>query len=181
MFPNKWEFRDFLPCSLPATETESNSLGTIFFNIQLEAFLWGLGTAIGELPPYFMARAGKKLLKTARISGKTLEEIDELNNIESHYNEMPFIEKAKFFVCSRLKTHGFIIVLLAASIPNPLFDLAGITCGHFLVPFSTFFGATFIGKALIKVTIQVYKCIITVNFRYSYIFETSCRVHLELS
>eukprot|EP00731_Ephydatia_muelleri_P022548 Em0015g131a len=29
-------------------------------------------------------------------------------------------------------------------IPNPLFDLAGITCGHFLVPFWTFFGATVI-------------------------------------
>jgi len=40
-------------------------------------------------------------------------------------------------------------------IPNPLFDLAGITCGHFLVPFSTFFGATLIGKAVIKMHIQV--------------------------
>lgn len=40
-------------------------------------------------------------------------------------------------------------------IPNPLFDLAGITCGHFLVPFWTFFGATLIGKAIIKMHIQV--------------------------
>ncbi|MEQ2178233.1 hypothetical protein GOODEAATRI_011864, partial [Goodea atripinnis] len=39
-------------------------------------------------------------------------------------------------------------------IPNPLFDLAGITCGHFLVPFWTFFGATLIGKAVIKMHIQ---------------------------
>jgi hypothetical protein len=28
---------------------------------------------------------------------------------------------------------GFWGILVAASIPNPLFDLAGITCGHFLV------------------------------------------------
>ncbi len=42
-----------------------------------------------------------------------------------------------------------------SQIPNPLFDLAGITCGHFLVPFWTFFGATVIGKALIKAHIQV--------------------------
>lgn len=42
-------------------------------------------------------------------------------------------------------------------IPNPLFDLAGITCGHFLVPFWTFFGATLIGKAIIKMHIQVGK------------------------
>ena len=42
-----------------------------------------------------------------------------------------------------------------SQIPNPLFDLAGITCGHFLVPFWTFFGATLIGKAIVKMHIQV--------------------------
>ena len=44
---------------------------------------------------------------------------------------------------------------LLSQIPNPLFDLAGITCGHFLIPFWTFFGATLIGKAIIKMHIQV--------------------------
>ena len=48
-------------------------------------------------------------------------------------------------------------------IPNPLFDLAGITCGHFLVPFWTFFGATLIGKAIIKMHIQV--CVEYIPFR----------------
>jgi len=32
--------------------------------------------------------------------------------------------------------------------------LAGFLCGSFLVPFSVFFGATFIGKAIVKVSIQ---------------------------
>ena len=41
-------------------------------------------------------------------------------------------------------------------VPNPLFDLAGITCGHFLVPFWTFFGATLIGKAVFKMLLQVW-------------------------
>jgi len=27
--------------------------------VLLEAFLWGLGTAIGELPPYFVSRAAR--------------------------------------------------------------------------------------------------------------------------
>lgn len=40
-----------------------------------------------------------------------------------------------------------------ASIPNPLFDLAGLTCGHLLIDFKTFFFATVIGKSLIKVNI----------------------------
>ena len=46
--------------------------------------------------------------------------------------------------------------LFLFQIPNPLFDLAGITCGHFLVPFWTFFGATVLGKAVIKMHIQVF-------------------------
>lgn len=41
-----------------------------------------------------------------------------------------------------------------ASVPNPLFDLAGITCGHFLVPFGTFFGAVLLGKAIVKMHVQ---------------------------
>ena len=45
---------------------------------------------------------------------------------------------------------------MLSQIPNPLFDLAGITCGHFLIPFWTFFGATLIGKAIIKMHIQVH-------------------------
>ena len=47
------------------------------------------------------------------------------------------------------------MVLCFSQVPNPLFDLAGITCGHCLVPFWTFFGATLIGKAIIKMHLQV--------------------------
>ena len=54
-----------------------------------------------------------------------------------------------------LSLECFYISTFPSSIPNPLFDLAGITCGHFLVPFWTFFGATLIGKAVIKMHIQV--------------------------
>ena len=55
---------------------------------------------------------------------------------------------------------------MAASIPNPLFDLAGITCGHFLVPFWTFFGATLIGKAVIKMHLQMLFIIIIFSKDY---------------
>lgn len=33
-------------------------LSKILPQVQLEAVLWGLGTALGELPPYFISRAG---------------------------------------------------------------------------------------------------------------------------
>jgi len=32
--------------------------------------------------------------------------------------------------------------------------VAGIVCGHFLIPFYTFFGATFLGKAVFKTAMQ---------------------------
>ncbi|GAM22865.1 hypothetical protein SAMD00019534_060400 [Acytostelium subglobosum LB1] len=57
---------------------------------------------------------------------------------------------------------GFFGILAFASIPNPLFDLAGITCGHYLVPFWKFFGATLIGKAVIKAHIQA--CFVVLAF-----------------
>lgn len=75
-------------------------------------------------------------------------------------------EKIQVFMMQMMKKLGFWGILLAASvsptnpsfefkIPNPLFDLAGIMCGHFAIPFYTFFGATFVGKAVIKSSIQV--------------------------
>ncbi|CAG2195014.1 VMP1 [Mytilus edulis] len=72
-----------------------------------------------------------------------------------NFNEwMGFMEKSKLAVHNLVQKVGFFGILACASIPNPLFDLAGITCGHFLIPFWTFFGATLIGKAVIKIHIQ---------------------------
>ncbi|XP_047562494.1 vacuole membrane protein 1 isoform X3 [Lutra lutra] len=72
-----------------------------------------------------------------------------------------FASRAKLAVQNLVQKVGFFGILACASIPNPLFDLAGITCGHFLVPFWTFFGATLIGKAIIKMHIQKIFVIIT--------------------
>jgi len=43
----------------------------IYRAVFLEAFLWGLGTSIGELPPYFVARA-------ASLAGRKHEELEEM-------------------------------------------------------------------------------------------------------
>merc|ERR1712183_41363 len=72
-------------------------------------------------------------------------------------------DKGKSLMKHFVKKWGFLGIMLAASIPNPLFDLAGITCGHFLVPFWTFFGATLIGKAVIKMHIQKVFIILAFN------------------
>ncbi|XP_044763793.1 vacuole membrane protein 1 isoform X2 [Coccinella septempunctata] len=139
----------------PTDDSSSHvSIFTIMAKVRLEAMCWGAGTALGELPPYFMARA-------ARLSGidpddedDDLKEFEELQKKAEENQELTVIQKGKLFVEDLVKKVGFFGILACASIPNPLFDLAGITCGHFLVPFWTFFGATLIGKAFIKMHIQ---------------------------
>ncbi|XP_045173091.2 vacuole membrane protein 1-like isoform X1 [Mercenaria mercenaria] len=144
------------PTEIVCPEEESGkyiSMWTIMSKVRLEAFMWGAGTAIGELPPYFMARAAR--LSGADLDDDEFEEIEELiEEKKTHPDDMSFLEKAKLSVHNLVQRVGFFGILLCASIPNPLFDLAGITCGHFLIPFWTFFGATLIGKAIVKMHIQ---------------------------
>ncbi|KAK9754087.1 SAP domain [Popillia japonica] len=160
------------------------SVLSIMSKVRLESMCWGAGTALGELPPYFMARA-------ARLSGIDPDEEDELAEIEElqrkNKEDLTLIERGKLLIEDIVQKVGFLGILACASIPNPLFDLAGITCGHFLVPFWTFFGATlifdlagitcghflvpfwtfvgatFIGKAIIKMYIQKLFVIIAFN------------------
>jgi membrane protein YqaA with SNARE-associated domain len=126
---------------------------SIIKEMQLEGFLWGLGTAIGELPPYFVA-------KKASILGQKHEELeaeekDMLDDSQTLSKAKKIFKKLKKILFAHMKKHSFITVTLMASIPNPLFDLAGLTCGHLLIPFFTFFFATFIGKAIFKVHLQL--------------------------
>merc|ERR1711976_567391 len=134
-----------------AARTMAVTLFTIMKKVRLEAFMWGAGTALGELPPYFMARA-------ARLAGGKSDDEDFQNEIDEALEEADtttLLGKGKAFMHGLVEKVGFFGILLAASIPNPLFDLAGITCGHFLIPFWTFFGATLIGKAIVKMHIQM--------------------------
>lgn len=68
--PNRWTFTHFKQC--PEFDgTPTVPVFDIYRAVIIEAFLWGLGTAIGELPPYFVARA-------ASLAGKQHEELEEM-------------------------------------------------------------------------------------------------------
>nr|CAD1840470.1 unnamed protein product [Ananas comosus var. bracteatus] len=101
-----------------------------------------------QLPPYFISRA-------ARLSGSKVDAVEELDAASS---EDGFISatltKSKRWLLSHSQHLNFLTILLLASIPNPLFDLAGIMCGQFGIPFWKFFLATLIGKAIFKTHIQ---------------------------
>lgn len=143
-------FPDEILC--PDVKGDKMSIWMVLSKVRLAACMWGAGTALGELPPYFMAKA-------ARLSGQEpdsedYEEFEDLLEQDSESANRSFAKRATLFMKQLVEKAGFLGIMACASIPNPLFDLAGITCGHFLVPFWTFFGATLIGKAIIKTHIQ---------------------------
>lgn len=123
-------------------------LSIILPQVQVEAILWGLGTALGELPPYFISRAasisGDKMDATEEVEASSSED----NGVASNLNHM------KRWFLSHAQYLNFFTILVLASVPNPLFDLAGIMCGQFGIPFWKFFMATLIGKAIVKTHIQ---------------------------
>merc|ERR1711962_1226828 len=112
------------------------------------------------------------MARAARLTGVQDEDDEDLQEFqellesqekgESTAN-LDLMTRGKLFMHDLVQRVGFFGILAAASIPNPLFDLAGITCGHFLVPFWTFFGATLIGKAVIKMHIQKVFVILAFN------------------
>lgn len=53
-----------------------------------------------------------------------------------------------------LESHVFIKIFVLAAVPNGLFDLCGLVCGSAGVPFWTFFGAVWSGKALVRTPLQ---------------------------
>jgi hypothetical protein len=143
-----------------ALKAASLSILSIMAKVRLESFMWGAGTAIGELPPYFMARASAlSSFENRKQSSEIDEELEEFEQLlkaekEGTAASLSLADRMRMTVFKVIKKVGFWGILLCASIPNPLFDLAGITCGHFLVNFWTFFGATLIGKAIIKMHMQ---------------------------
>ncbi|CAL5380740.1 unnamed protein product [Camellia sinensis] len=113
-------------------------LSHILPQVQLEAILWGIGTALGELPPYFISRA--EIIKKANtVAYKSRGKSAVMEDKDSSEKED------------------------SALVPNPLFDLAGIMCGQLGIPFWKFFSATLIGKAIIKTHIQTAFIILICN------------------
>lgn len=152
------EFGSPLFPQLPNSERFRTPLFSILPQVQLEAVLWGLGTALGELPPYFLSRA-------ARLSGKNVEALEELNATvaEGSGTWSVWLNRLKRWSFSKSQHLNFFTILVLASVPNPLFDLAGMLCGQFSVSFWEFFTATLIGKAVFKTHIQTAFIILVCN------------------
>ncbi len=138
------------------------------------SLLWGLGTALGEVPPYLLARAAARASKANLVaSGR---------GASRHSGSM--LERTKAWMEHVLRRRGFWGLVALSAWPNSLFDFVGVCCGHFgsassasprlsthsaadacpLLPlplrlprtvrFSTFLAGTLLGKGVIKASWQ---------------------------
>jgi len=107
--------------------------------------LWGAGTALGELPPYLVTRAARRAGNKDAAFESELEEARAKTDI---------ISRIKIWTIDFTERNGFLGIVALASWPNAAFDMCGMACGWLDMPMWTFLGATLVGKALIKTTLQ---------------------------
>lgn len=79
-------FRIICPDELDTAWTAS--LWNIMLKVRVEAMMWGAGTALGELPPYFMARAARLSGRPPDEDKEDLIEFEELLKKEKHHETM---------------------------------------------------------------------------------------------
>ena len=106
--------------------------------------LWGIGGALGELPPYLVAKKyDKSKISLNFINNKKLERLYE--NIKTKIQEkIDFTNKNVIFTS----------ILLMASWPNLTFDMCGLLCGYHDIKLKEFLIPTIIGKGIIKAPLQ---------------------------
>ena len=110
-----------------ASLTSTYSFMPCMYHAILPTLSWGLGTALGEIPPYLMAQS-----------------IQHRPAVVSMTNDMkPYI-----------KRYGATGVFLMACYPNLTFDACGIVCGLIDMPAWQFLLATAAGKTLVKAPLQ---------------------------
>lgn len=175
--PNLFRCSPLMHDSTPVT------LMGIWMKILPPCILQSSGAAIGEIPPYWMTRsarlaslAAKELstqcrnantFSTSNSGGDTgvsssagvdtptsPSSVDDFPEELQDETEWAIVSYTKQWMVSFLKNYGFYGVLLMASFPNIAFDICGVCCGHYLMPFWSFFGATYVGKVVIRNTYQ---------------------------
>lgn len=87
--PSRWRFDHYDPCKEQFVGVPTVPIFAIVQAVFLEAFLWGLGTALGELPPYFVARA-------ASLAGRKHEELEEM--VSDEESPRSFVDKVKVWL-----------------------------------------------------------------------------------
>ena len=100
---------------------------TTWMHILPECIAHGIGGAIGELPPFFMAHSIMKKMKVGS-----------------------FAQRSNQWMVEKLNSYGSVIIFLFALWPNFAFDMCGLAAGMCNINVYVFLGATIAGKAFVK-------------------------------
>ncbi|CAN4092985.1 unnamed protein product [Withania somnifera] len=102
---------EFGPPVFSSTHGTSVPLSSILPQVQLEAVLWGLGTALGELPPYFISRA-------ASLSGNRAEAMEELDEsaVNKGFLATRLAQMKRWFLSHAQFMNFFTILVLASTV-----------------------------------------------------------------
>ncbi|KAI1296270.1 Vacuolar membrane protease [Mortierella claussenii] len=109
-------------CKSPEALRVPLGIYTIFQAVQLESFFWGLGTALGELPPYFVARAGNRNEELAAIEDLLKKKPDAVS----------YKERILLMVHEGMKRLGFFGIFLCASTLFVIFMFSADTLASFM-------------------------------------------------
>ena len=120
---------------------------------------WGLGTALGELPPYLIARTIKYDVKNKNNNNKIIKLIGKENTNNLNYYIEKFKENSKY---------NFYILLLFSAWPNAIFDMCGVVTGIVGLKLHEFLIPTIIGKTFIKTPLQL----LFILYSYAFFGET---------
>lgn len=156
MRDDMWYSSSGFHCAAPSADVAS--YGDVYLKVLPAAVLWGAGTALGEVPPYAVSYQATKL-------GRKTAEIDVAlgQQHRAHTNALASMAaQTKDWMIAFIKRRGFWGVLLLASWPNAAFDLCGICCGAFMMPFWEFLLATLLGKGIIKARVTIFCYSVTV-------------------
>ncbi len=106
---------------LPTPAIASVIAGGMLYPLILVAIVSALGAAIGDMVGFILGRSSKEIL------------------IKNHHRWYIFLR-------DMFKTHGTLIILIFALIPNPFFDAVGILAGIFAFPPVYYFVLVFLGR-----------------------------------
>jgi hypothetical protein len=129
--------------------------------VAVPGFWSGTGSAVGEMLPFVLARMIKAaggdpfaLLEEPDVPDPRSLDFGERSKKKKSWTSVLVANTRSAMEGQMLESYAFIKIFILAAVPNGLFDLCGLVCGSAGIPFWTFFGAVWSGKALVRTPLQ---------------------------
>ena len=103
--PDNASFNLFNKIAMNCNKDASVTFWEIFLAVAVNSFFWGVGTAVGELPPYFIAKTDHK----------AKEELKDIKKLMKK-SKLTTVEYIKVNLYHVMKNYGFLGILLCASV-----------------------------------------------------------------